>query len=278
MHRIIIICLIACLGFACKHKTGPAIIPENKFKEILIEIHLIDAYYMMHFNQYLNVKDSSSFYKQVFERNGVTRANFDTSLVYYAKDPKKFEAIYDEVITEFNRMSQDISDIRTLIMDSAKNLYRGRRNIIVKGQGFADRLPFEVEIKDTGLYTITVQLQIFNDDMSKDVKLTAYSTCKGCKNKETFNYFDKLEYKRIPQLKVYKVSKRIKNRSEKVIKGFILDQTEQKTKFHRHITVAWIFVNKTVELPKPQNTKKLPVDPILPKHQFRDIGKPPHVP
>jgi hypothetical protein len=225
------------------------VIPANQLEEILLEIHLIDAYYMMHYSQALTGKDSGSFYKQLFDENKVTKAQFDSSLVYYAKhEPKRYELIYEQVINDLSHMSQDISIIRSMMLDSVKNLYKGKNHITIKGWGFAEKIPFEAAITDTGLYEITVQIQPYYDDESKNLRITAYSTCKNCKTKSREQYFKSFNYKKSSKLKIYQVSERITNKSHNVIRGWILDQDDQKNRFYRHVVVPWIFIKK---IPNP---------------------------
>src|SRR5208283_1140592 len=132
--------------------------------------------------------------------------------------------IYEQVLNDLSHMSQDISIIRSMVVDSAKNLYKGKNNIKIKGFGFAEKIPFEVAIADTGLYEITVQMQPYYDDESKNLRLTAYSTCLNCKDHRGDQYFKSFTYKRSSKLKIYQVSQRISNRSHRVIRGWILDQ------------------------------------------------------
>ncbi len=250
MRNIGFLMLILAMSCSCSHKSKITIIPANKLKGIITDIQLIDAYYLMHNNQYLNVNDSTSFYKQVFDRNGVTKAQFDSSLLYYSKrEPKKYETIYEEVMTDLNRMNQDIYVVRSMILDSAKNLYKGKHDITLSGKGSAEKLPFGIVIKDTGTYEITVQIQIFNDDQSKHLRLTAFSTCSSCLDKKKNQYFEPVKYEKSSMMRIYKITQHIISLSQKDIRGWILDQDDQKNKFQRHIHIAWIFI------------KKLPVQP-----------------
>src|SRR5271157_6014406 len=151
VKRIIIFVIIICFGWSCNQKNKVQIIPAAKLKDLIIDIQLADAYYMMHSNQNNTGKYNNDIYKQIFDKNGITKVQFDSSLSYYAKiKPKNYEEIYDEVLTELNRMSQDIYIIRSLILDSAGNLYKGKINIKLEGKGFAEKIPFEIATKDTG--------------------------------------------------------------------------------------------------------------------------------
>jgi hypothetical protein len=249
-----ILFIIICIGWSCNHKDKIQIIPVSKLKDILIDIQLADAYYMMHSNQNPEGGYNTDFYKEIFDKNGISKVQFDSSLSYYSKiKPKSYEEIYDEVLTELNRMSQEIFIYRTLILDSAGNLYKGRINIKIGGKGFAEKLPFEIAVKDTGMYEITVQLQIFNDDQSKNLCLTALSTSNDNKDKSKPDNFEKIKYDSSSKVKLYQVSKRISNRKNNIIRGWILDQDDQKIKFVRHINITMFYVKKILNQANTQN-------------------------
>ncbi len=248
---VLIFVFIILSGWSCNDKNKIKIIPEGKLKEILIDIQLADAYYMMHSNQLRIARDSNDFFGQIFEKNGVTKAQFDSSISYYSKNkPKKFEQLYDDVLTELNRMSSEINIMRTLILDSAANLFKGRTKFKLTGMGFEEKLPFELTVKDTGLYEIYVQIQIFSDDQSKNIRLTALNSCKDCKINRN-DYFEKVSYIKTSQVKLYQISKRVTSKKKNIIRGWILDQDEQNRKFLRHININLFYIKKVTVQNKP---------------------------
>ncbi len=78
-------------------------IAQEKFVQILADIHLMDAitnnpdYYRKY-----EALDSIDLYSSIFEKYGVTKAEFDTTVSLYTKKPDLYLEVYDGVIFELN--------------------------------------------------------------------------------------------------------------------------------------------------------------------------------
>jgi hypothetical protein len=55
------------------------------------------------------VLDSASLYQSIFNKHGVTRKQFDTSMVYYTARPKKFNEIYNQVLVEVKQLEEEVT-------------------------------------------------------------------------------------------------------------------------------------------------------------------------
>ncbi len=78
-------------------------IDRDKFIKILADIHTMDAVTNNpnYFRKY-DANDSVDLYSSIFDKYGVTKAEFDTTVSIYAKQPDVYMKIYDEVILELN--------------------------------------------------------------------------------------------------------------------------------------------------------------------------------
>jgi len=81
------------------------LIPRDKFVEILIGIHLTDvittgsSYYRMY-----QPVDTVDLYSELFKKHNVTKAEFDTTVAMYIRQPDVYLKIYDEVLLKLNYM------------------------------------------------------------------------------------------------------------------------------------------------------------------------------
>jgi hypothetical protein len=81
------------------------IIPRDKFVEILIGIHLTDvittgsSYYRMY-----EPVDTVDLYSELFKKYNITKAEFDTTVAMYIRQPDVYLKIYDEVLLKLNYM------------------------------------------------------------------------------------------------------------------------------------------------------------------------------
>lgn len=106
---LIYICLVILLLPSCaddptkiKIRKKDAI-EREKFVHILADIHLMDAITnnANYFRKY-EPGDSVDLYNSIFENYGVTKAEFDSTVVLYTKKPDFYLKVYDEVIFELN--------------------------------------------------------------------------------------------------------------------------------------------------------------------------------
>jgi len=100
-------CVISLLIFlvACSASDAPpaGLLERERFKEVLLEAQLIEA----RVNHELVVEHSSAvptqrYYEELFEKEGVTREQFEATYHYYAARSEQLKLIYDEIVTELS--------------------------------------------------------------------------------------------------------------------------------------------------------------------------------
>ncbi len=79
------------------------IVVEEKLVPLLVDIHLMDAYFSKerkpHSEKY---ERAIKMYPSVFLKHNIDRAVFDSTIRFYVKYPKQFALIYDEVLRELS--------------------------------------------------------------------------------------------------------------------------------------------------------------------------------
>jgi uncharacterized Fe-S radical SAM superfamily protein PflX len=103
-----IVLLITVLTFSCQNK-NKYILTEEKFVDILVDIHIADAFYSN--NQYGKYKlseiDSAVYYKVIFEKYNIEKERFDSTLSTYTKQPELMVSIYDQVIDKLKKIETE---------------------------------------------------------------------------------------------------------------------------------------------------------------------------
>jgi len=106
--KVFLIFLISIVFFSCKkkHENLPSyIIPKEKFIYLLVDYHLAQGISSTYdFRKKTKQLNKISLCDSVIIAYGYTRAMFDSSIMYYSKNIKEFDEIYEKVITELNRM------------------------------------------------------------------------------------------------------------------------------------------------------------------------------
>lgn len=114
--------LIACFVFvACEEeeKIPDYIISEEKFVEVLTDIQKAESIVRLGYNR---SADSSyvndSVYAAVFREQGVSRADFDSTMNYYLNNLEQMESIYDQVLENISKESAELKAKRKNVPES----------------------------------------------------------------------------------------------------------------------------------------------------------------
>jgi len=49
-----------------------------------------------------------AYYHSIFRKHGISKEQFDSSLLYYRKDPSVMDKIYEDVITRLSKMESEV--------------------------------------------------------------------------------------------------------------------------------------------------------------------------
>ena len=98
--------------------------PENLIRkklmiEMLVDIHLAEATFIIRRGEDENVRSSSSaeFYYSILEKYEVADSVFEQSFVFYASDTKEFEQIYTEVMNRLSQIEQEFSGRKNELLE-----------------------------------------------------------------------------------------------------------------------------------------------------------------
>jgi hypothetical protein len=102
MKKLLLI-IVAAIAFA-SCSDNDKVISKRKMANILRDIHISDA--VLNTQRYTQNSfenlDSLYLYKDVFEKNDVTRDEFIYSLQYYSKYPRRLDEIYTMVVNDLS--------------------------------------------------------------------------------------------------------------------------------------------------------------------------------
>jgi len=242
MKNVVLLLLVFTSIVSCKRNSSSKyIIPKDEFRDILTDVYMVDGYYMMNSGNLVHHTSKNNFYNSVLKGYGYTLANFDSTLKYYTQNSKKFEPLYDEVITNLNKLQQEVYQLQQY-SDTTRNLFKKKTSWNLPKDGTKEMIPFKIAIKDTGLYTIILQLKVFDDDQAKDPHLTAYFWYDDGTKNGHIEYFPSILYKKTKRLVVVNTHKRNRNKKVTHIKGWVLNHNNPELDFKKHVDVRSIIV------------------------------------
>jgi hypothetical protein len=106
-----LVLLMALLAMSCVHGKYGEIIPSKKFVDVLVDVHLADGIAVDNMNAMNKGPrlDSSALYKSVFDKYGVNRTMFDSTLSYYTEHPDDFQKIYNKVTAKLKLLEDELN-------------------------------------------------------------------------------------------------------------------------------------------------------------------------
>ena len=74
------------------------VLPKSKMTEVLYDLHKTDGVVFVKGCNYNHDEELKKYYESTLLKHGVTQAQFDSSLVWYTDNPKRFNKIYPKVV------------------------------------------------------------------------------------------------------------------------------------------------------------------------------------
>lgn len=166
MKQLVVIAIAAIVLVGCKKKF---IIPENDMVTIVTQIFLSDALTLTApVDASLFNRDSIEYYAHIYLQLGYSAAQFDSSVVYYTKNPVAFDRIIDKAISELSRMETEMNTRLNAINkpDSLSNIYDGKQKWLLPADGKTDSIGFRIPINSPGKYILSASLRVLPNDES----------------------------------------------------------------------------------------------------------------
>jgi hypothetical protein len=238
------ILILALLAFVSCSENKKYIIPEKKMVPLLVDIHLADEIGTSKYELDPEMElDSAGLYGWVFSKHGVTRAEFDSSMLYYAGKPDILNRIYAKVIAGLSKMEAELAKAeqeesdKTVVYED-KTIYR------LPAVGSRIKIPFDVPLTGPGDYILKAKIMIHRTDQSVNPHITAYYWYDNGTPEGARDYFKPVSLKKTGRTDMYSVSKRLTNPKYTSLKGYILDHDNADTNFVKHAVVMEISVLK----------------------------------
>jgi len=172
-----ILTILLFAGFISCNGRPSGVINEKDMTSILIEMHKLDGVILEKGLQYGTSAEKRQYYFFILKKYDVTQAEFDSSLVWYNNNPKKFEAIYDNVLAQLTEFENDVRSNKYHPIDSVElakrsdNVWNKKTTYLFKADSARTRLDFEIENSNFLLgdvYELSFLQRIAPQDSCKD--------------------------------------------------------------------------------------------------------------
>ena len=108
-NRFILLVTITLLLSACDRRPN-GVLNQNDMTNVLTEMHKTDASLMERGLAYNHYSDKAPFYKFIFKKYKITQTQFDSSLVWYSKNPRIFGNIYTKVLANLTDLQKEVKN------------------------------------------------------------------------------------------------------------------------------------------------------------------------
>lgn len=97
---------LLCLHFiACSNNEK---LSRTKMIDVLHDMQLVDAIYQTKYQDFSDTENKMALLEGVFKKHGITQAQLDSSLVWYADHPEEYMRITDSVSAKLKRESKEL--------------------------------------------------------------------------------------------------------------------------------------------------------------------------
>jgi hypothetical protein len=86
------------------------VLNESKMAKVLTEMHKTDASMNEKGLTYGHYTDKAPYYSYILKKYKISQAQFDSSLVWYSKNPRVFSNIYDIVLVNLTSLQKDVKN------------------------------------------------------------------------------------------------------------------------------------------------------------------------
>lgn len=163
--------LVVCC--ACGGHTKKAVLDREQFTALLIDMHTTDG--LLSINRGYTVekeKKNYTYYNGIFEKYGITKADFDSCMYFYASQSQLFSEIYNVVIdTLSRRVTVEERVLQKLRANDSVNFYKGPDTLVI------DTFPFNyryvVDSIQPGNYKFNVMVRFDTLDAGKNNRISA---------------------------------------------------------------------------------------------------------
>ncbi len=163
--------LIVCC--ACGGHKKKTVLDRERFTALLIDMHTTDG--LLSINRGFTTdkeKKNYTYYNGIFEKYGITKADFDSCMYFYTSQPRLFSEIYEVVIdTLSRRVTVEERVLQKLRANDSVNYYQGPDTLVIDTFPFSYR--YVVDSIQPGNYKFNVMVRFDTLDAGKNNRISA---------------------------------------------------------------------------------------------------------
>ncbi len=245
--RLILLVILLFAAASCGENSFFArrkLIPEKNLVPLLTDLYITDG--LLQYpgvRDRFNNKDTISSYLDVIKKHGYSKEQLDKTLQYYfVNDPKKLQKIYDQVLARLTEIQSRADEVKS--PDYSGNLWDLKNSVNVPEEGPVNPGYFNIQIKDTGTYTLTFSGICYKNDQSLNPRVTVFFWKADSSGKQIKKMWSRADYIKDDLSHEFTVTGRLSDTSFHHIGGYLLDCDPQTVKWEKHASLTNIILKK----------------------------------
>lgn len=105
--QIFISIVLLGLMMSCENRPKNVLSPD-KMEKLLVDIHILEGSLNSMGYAKLDDEERKAYFESIFQDYGISVSDFDSCLVWYSKNPKKFERLYIKVNNQLSKIEKDV--------------------------------------------------------------------------------------------------------------------------------------------------------------------------
>jgi len=118
-YRLLLLLVASLLTFTACNNSKEENLSRKEMTAFLIDLHKLDGALVANGIVPVDDRNNVYYYNALLKKHGISKAQFDSTLTYYAKNPKKFERLYSDVIEELTEFEKKVKAGNFHPVDSA---------------------------------------------------------------------------------------------------------------------------------------------------------------
>lgn len=94
---------------SCSQRPKDVLSPDQ-MRNVLIDMHVADGIFETPAYRHTPTNEKSQYYAAILNKYGVTEAQFDSSVVWYTRNPDQFDKIYAQVVNQLEQKDKNVKD------------------------------------------------------------------------------------------------------------------------------------------------------------------------
>ncbi|MDD3078677.1 MAG: DUF4296 domain-containing protein [Paludibacter sp.] len=202
IFELLLIGVLIIFMSACNRRPN-GVLSKREMVEFLTDLHKLDGTLFVAEMGSANDRENIYYYNAILKKHGITKDQFDSSLVWYSKDPKRFGYMYDDVLANLNKLNEDVKNrkyhpIDSLVLrNSLTDIWQKERKYVLGKDSTPKEIKFSIknsELKWADTYSLSFLQRIAPGDSSsnKHIKMSIYYTDGTVDSIYTKTYADSL--------------------------------------------------------------------------------------